>query len=392
MPTLENTLPTKKTRIAVAMSGGVDSNMVAYLLAKAGHEVVGFTAWTLNGPGKCCNDALVSAGRVCESLNIPYDTVDLRAEFSHYVMDYYNDSYTAGLTPNPCVECNQYVKWEKLVVYAREKLDVEYVATGHYAQIDRSGPQIKVFRSIDETKDQTYMMSRVLKRDFEHALFPLGHMTKKDVVQMARSVEMPEADGKESQDICFVLDGHANYMKGLQGSRPGDIIDMDTGETLGQHEGCFGFTIGQRKGVKVSANRPIYVIKIDPKTNRVYVGDKSHLETREFKVLANRWLHKEQMEQSQYPLRVMAKIRYNSPPVLATVSLESDPSTDEKILRVTLDEPLSAVTPGQICAFYDPTFTELWGGGYIEKYLRHKPFDPLSQQELPNLSCSPITS
>lgn len=136
-----NTLPTTKKRIVVAMSGGVDSSVAAYLLAQQGHDLVGLTAWTLNGPGKCCNDALVNAGRVCEMLGMPYDTVDLRAEFAHYVMDYYNNSYEAGLTPNPCVECNRYVKWERLVDYARRELGVDYVATGHYAKLHHTPPR-----------------------------------------------------------------------------------------------------------------------------------------------------------------------------------------------------------------------------------------------------------
>ncbi len=384
---LENTLPKEKKRIAVAMSGGVDSSVTALLLARAGHEIVGFTAWTLNGPGKCCNDALVNAGRVCEMLGVPYDTVDLRAEFSHYVMDYYNNSYEAGLTPNPCVECNRYVKWEKLAEYARNELGADYVATGHYAQIDRRDG-LRVFRSVDERKDQTYMMARVYPKDFETALFPLGHMTKPQVVEIAREAGIPEADGKESQDICFVLDGHANYMKNVFGPKPGPIVDFDTGKILGEHEGCFGFTVGQRKGVKVAAGRPIYVIKVDPKTNTVYVGDKEHLETTRFRVLSTNWLRPEMARPDAFPMRIMAKIRYNTPPKPALVM--SGASADELI--VELDEPVAAVTAGQICAFYDIHNVELLGGGYIEKYLKHAAFDPATKTELPNLYCETSSS
>ncbi len=382
----KNYLPEKPTKIAVAMSGGVDSNVTAYLLSQMGHELVGFTAWTLNGPGKCCNDALVNAGRVCEMLNIPYDTVDLRAEFSHYVMDYYHNSYKAGLTPNPCVECNQYVKWDKLVQYAREELDVEYVATGHYAQVtDRnSDGLVNVFRSIDERKDQTYMMARVSQQDYQHALFPLGHMTKPEVVEIAKHVDIPEADGKESQDICFVLDGHAKYMGRQFGEQKGPIIDIDQDKVIGEHPGFYGFTIGQRRGVNVAANRPVYVIKVDPKNNAVFVGDKQHLETSKFRVLSSRWLQPRFENDNNFPLKTMVKFRYNTPPAMAEVTL--DPNDDDALI-VQTDAPVMAITPGQIAAFYDENFVELWGGGYIEKFIPQQTFDPEKAGELPDLNC-----
>jgi tRNA-specific 2-thiouridylase len=377
-----NTLPTSKKRIAVAMSGGVDSSVAAYLLAQQGHDLVGLTAWTLNGPGKCCNDALVNAGRVCEMLGMPYDTVDLRAEFAHYVMDYYNNSYEAGLTPNPCVECNRYVKWERLVDYARRELGVDYVATGHYAKLHHTPQGVKVYRSRDEHKDQTYMMARVYPQDLQYTIFPLGEMTKPEVVALAREVDLPTAYSKESQDICFVLDGQAKYMEDVFGVRPGPIVDMDTGAVLGEHEGYFRYTIGQRKGVKVAAGRPIYVVKVDPATNTVYVGDKHHLETVAFRVRSVNWLE----PPGAFPFTSMVKIRYNSPPTLATVT--PDPA-DSDTLLVSMVAPQMAVTPGQIAAFYDPDFLQLWGGGYIETYLAHEAFDPAAQKPLPDLFCSP---
>lgn len=376
-----NTLPTERKRIAVAMSGGVDSSVAAYILAQQGHDLVGLTAWTLNGPGKCCNDALVNAGRVCEMLNIPYDTVDLRAEFSHFVMNYYNDSYEAGLTPNPCVECNRYVKWEKLVDYARQELGVEYVATGHYAKLHHTDGGVQVYRSRDEHKDQTYMMARVYPKDLQYTIFPLGDMTKPEVVALAREVDLPTAYSKESQDICFVLEGQAKYMEDVFGLRPGPILDMDTGNVLGEHEGYFRYTVGQRKGVKVAAGRPIYVIKVDPSTNTVYVGDKHHLETSRFKVRAVNWL----AEPNGYPFESMVKIRYNTPPSLGFVRL-SDEDPDTWI--VDLAAPQMAITPGQIAAFYDTAFSQLWGGGYIETYLSHLDFDPdVAKENLPDLYC-----
>lgn len=386
---LVNTLPASPAKIAVAMSGGVDSSMVAYLLAQQGHQLVGFTAWTLNGPGKCCNDALVNAGRVCEQLGIPYDTVDLRAEFFHYVMDHYHRSYEAGLTPNPCVECNRYVKWDKLVAYAKETWDVDYVATGHYAQVFHGPTVSRLFRSADTRKDQTYMMARVFQDDLRAALFPLGNMVKSDVVAMAQAAQLPTAHSKESQDVCFVLDGQANYLQGVFGKRPGPIIDVDTGKTLGQHSGYFSYTLGQRKGLSVAAGRPVYVVRIDKDNNTVYVGDAQHLETRQFTVRAPHWLRPDFPSPSDFPLRACVKIRYNSPPCLATVTpAQAQPDAMPDTLDVLLDTPQMAVTPGQVAAFYDEGFQEVFGSGYIEAHLAQAPFDPSREVLLPDLHCS----
>lgn len=379
-----NYLPTEKKRIAVAMSGGVDSSVAAYLMAKAGHEIVGLTAWTLNGPGKCCNDALVNAGRVCEMLGVEYDTVDLRAEFSHFVMDYYNNSYEAGLTPNPCVECNRHVKWELLVRYAVEELGVDYVATGHYAILQPASHGMNVYRSVDEHKDQTYMMTRVYPKDLARTLFPLGEMTKPEVYALARELDLPTAYSKESQDICFVLNGQHNYMDLTFGKRKGDIVDIDTGKVLGEHDGYYRFTLGQRKGIGVAAGRPVYVVKIVPHTNTVYLGDAYHLDSTTFTVLSPNWLTPELEKPEAFPLECMVKIRYNSPPVMGRVEkLADSPDT----LKVTLCQPQSAITPGQIAAFYDAEFRQLFGGGYIERYLPHEPFDDSKRDNLPDLYC-----
>jgi tRNA-uridine 2-sulfurtransferase len=364
---LPNSLPPKKTRIAVAMSGGVDSTMAAFLLARQGYELVGFTAWTLDGPGKCCNDALVNAGRVCEQLGIPYDVVDLRDTFQHFVKDHFARSYTAGITPNPCVECNRHVKWTPMVNYALEHLDVDMVATGHYARLFQnpfsSDAPVEVYRAADSRKDQTYMMARVFREDLQKTVFPLGNWLKPDVVALAQAEGLPTAHSKESQDVCFVLDGQANYLKGELGVQPGPVVDLDTGQVVGEHEGHYLFTLGQRKGVKVAAGRPIYVVSIDATTNTVFVGDEHHLETRQFVVRAMHWINPPR----QFPFSAQVKIRYNSPPVPATLY----PTDTEGDYTVTLDLPTKAVTPGQIAVVYDRNFEQLLGGGYIEQFLPH---------------------
>lgn len=387
-----NFIPKPKKRIAIAMSGGVDSSVAAYLMSRSGHELVGLTAWTLNGPGKCCNDALVNAGRVCEMLGMDYDTVDLRAEFSHYVMDYYNNSYNRGLTPNPCVECNRYVKWELLVDYAVKSLGVDYVATGHYAVLEQSTSgkgDVKILRSADEHKDQTYMMARVYPKDLEKTIFPLGEMKKPDVVQLAKEVSLPTAYSKESQDICFVLKGQHHYMDQVLGKKKGLVLDFDTGKQLGEHEGHYRFTLGQRKGIGVATGRPVYVVKIDAESNTVYLGDMHHLQRSTFCVQNPNWLDSELESARAYPFNSMVKIRYNSPPVLGTVSLLNPGELDT--LKVTLYQPQLAVTPGQIAAFYDVAYRQLYGGGYIDSFLSHEVLSAEGWEEkknnLPNLHC-----
>jgi tRNA-uridine 2-sulfurtransferase len=382
-PHLPNSLPPKGSKIAVAMSGGVDSSVAALVLANAGYELVGFTAWTLDGPGKCCNDALVNAGRVCEQLGIPYDAVDLRDSFQHYVKDHYHQSYLAGLTPNPCVECNRHVKWEPLIQYAVDTWGVDYVATGHYARIDHaSHGTFKVYRGADTRKDQTYMMSRVYRLDLAKTIFPLGQMLKPDVVAMAQAAELATAYSKESMDVCFVLDGQANYLTGVLGETPGPIVDIQTGKTVGQHKGHYLFTLGQRKGVQVAAGRPVYVVKLDPASNTVYIGDAHHLDTTRFLAKSVYWLD----EPTQWPILCRVKIRYNSPAELAWVQPDSTYTPgEENDMVVTLLAPARAITNGQIAAFYDEADEQLLGGGYIGAYLGHTPF--LGQQGMPTNYC-----
>lgn len=357
----------RKPRIAVAMSGGVDSSIAAYLLAQEGYDLVGFTAWTLNGPGKCCNDALINAGRVCEMLGMEYDTVDLRESFAHFVMDYYENSYRQGLTPNPCVECNRHIKWERLIDYARNSLGADFVATGHYARVDHlPDGQVRVYRGKDERKDQSYMLARVKPEDLRYTLFPLANYQKPELVELAKKVNIPTAYSKESQDVCFVLNGQADYITQKLGIKKGPIVDIDTGKTVGEHNGHYLYTLGQRKGVGVAAGRPVYVVKIDTDTNTVYIGDDHHLQCQTFLAKAVSWIH----EPEEDLFEAMVKIRYNTPP---------SPAVCQKIgndVKVTFQVPVSAITPGQIAAFYDLGNTEIRGGGYVENYLTHSEFIP----------------
>lgn len=382
-----NWLPERPSRIAVGMSGGVDSSAIAYMLKEMGHEVVGLTAWTLNGPGTCCNDALVNAGRVCEALGCEFDTVDLRAEFHHYVMDYYEKSYQAGLTPNPCVECNRYVKWERLVDYAQEALNCEYIATGHYLSMRRpqgEAGDFTIHRAVDERKDQTYMLARVFPKDLKRALFPLGLWQKADVLAYAKERGIIESSYKESVDVCFVLDGQANYLKGVLGEKTGPIVDIETQEILGTHQGHWLFTKGQRKGLGVAAGVPIYVIKTDALTNTVYVGSSIHLESTTFKLKRMNWFKPPRAQELD---AVMIKVRYAGQPTLGTLRPDPTGTADEDYV-VTLQAPQHAITPGQIAAIYDASFQQLLGGGYIDAMLVHEAFDASHAPALPDLNAA----
>jgi tRNA-uridine 2-sulfurtransferase len=381
-----NWLPETPSRIAVGMSGGVDSSAIAYMLKEMGHEVVGLTAWTLNGPGSCCNDALINAGRVCEQLGCEFDTLDLRAEFQHYVQQYYNQSYAAGITPNPCVECNRYIKWERLVQYARETLNCEFIATGHYLNARRPqgmpGP-VHLHRAVDERKDQTYMLARVRPEDLHHALFPLGLWQKQDVLAYASERGIISNAYKESVDVCFVPDGQANYLQGVLGKRMGDIREVMTNALLGSHEGHWLFTRGQRKGLGIAHAFPLYVIRTDATTNTVYVGGREHLQCERFTVKEMSWLRPPTPEELS---QVQVKVRYAGSPSMGSMV----PHVTEGQYAIEMLSPQDAVTPGQIAAIYDVDFSELLGGGYIETYLQQQPFDAETAPALPEPAACPI--
>jgi len=263
------------------------------------------------------------------------------------------------------VECNRHIKWERLIDYARHKLKADYVATGHYARLEHSDDgSVRLFRGADSHKDQTYMLARVKPEDLRYTVFPLAYMQKPDLVKLAQEMGIPTAFSKESQDVCFVLNGQANYLTTLLGQDNGPIVDIETGQVLGEHGGHFLYTLGQRKGVGVAAGHPIYVVKIDPTTNTVYVGDKHHLERRVFIAKEVSWIN-----EPGPAFQAMVKIRYNTPAALADCQKLND--TD---VAVSFMDPALAVAPGQIAAFYDITDTELLGGGYIETHLQHADF------------------
>ncbi len=330
------------------MSGGVDSSTVAALLKEAGHEVVGLFMRLAAEPA--------DAQRVAEHLGIAFEAVDFAAE-REALIAYLCAEYDAGRTPNPCVACNRWNKFGRLLDHARA-LGCERLATGHYVRLAERGGRLVLRRGLDPAKDQSYVLSRLTQEQLAGALFPLGELRKEDVRRIARERGLPVHESKESQDICFVPG--RNYLAVLRERmadriRPGPILDT-SGRVLGEHPGCQGFTIGQRQGLRVALGSPRYVVRIDRAANAVVIGTREELERTAMRVSDVNW-----MAFAEPPERIEAavQIRYNHTPVPAAIEPQPDGGA-----RVAFARPESAITPGQAAVFYDGD--TVLGGGWIE--------------------------
>jgi len=356
---------TRKERVVVGMSGGVDSSATAALLVEQGYDVIGITLklWPQDcvnrAEDKCCGpQAVTDARAVCHQLGIPYYLVDEAAEFQKMVIDYFAAEYKAGRTPNPCVMCNQHLKFGNFIRKARQ-LGAEKIATGHFARVERDAATGRKLmkRGMDRRKDQSYFLFSLRQDQLARVIWPLGEKTKSDTREVARHCQLKTADKEESMEICFVPD--RDYGKFLRDARlvenhTGDIVDIH-GNVLGQHEGIEFYTIGQRKGLGIATGKPLYVIEVDPETNRVIVGDDALLEKDEFVVDRCNWIP---FDEPAGPIEVLAKIRYNHPGVLATVT-----PRDALTAHVKLHIPQRAITPGQAAVFYQDDL--VMGGGWI---------------------------
>ena len=350
-------------RVVVAMSGGVDSSVAAAILKKEGYEVIGVTMrlWS-EGDGdspaphrRCCSvEEVEDARRVCQVLDIPFYVVNFEAQFRTHVVDYFCREYLRGRTPNPCLACNKWIKFDSLLNKAMA-LGAEYLATGHYARIERHNEGYRLIKALDSGKDQSYVLYALRQKEMEHLLFPMGLYRKSEARKMAQGLGLPVWDKEESQETCFIFNGdYRHFLAERSSHQPGDIVDAD-GKVRGRHSGIAFYTVGQRRGLGVVSREPLYVLSIDRVSNRVVVGSDEQLLRSELVASEVSFVSG---EAPQEPVEVTAKIRYKSPEARAVLY------PDGGRVRLLFEEPQRAITPGQAVVFYDRDV--VLGGGIIE--------------------------
>lgn len=358
-------MKSKKT-VVVGMSGGVDSSVAAYLLKQQGYDVIGVTMqiWQeedrcqIEQEGGCCGlSAVEDARRVAEQLNIPYYVMNFRKEFQEKVIDYFVKEYRQGHTPNPCIACNRYVKWESLL-HKSLAIGADYIATGHYARIQRlPNGRYTICCSGVARKDQTYALYNLTQQQLQHTLFPIGEYDKSRIREIAEEAGLQVAHKPDSQEICFVPDGdYASFIERETGvpERQGNFVNQ-AGEILGRHKGISHYTVGQRKGLGIALGVPVFVTEIRPDTDEVVLGTGQDVFTGQLTANSLNCMAVDHFEKGQ---RVLAKIRYNHEGAPAVIA-----DAGEDRIRLSFDEPVRAVTPGQAVVLYEGDY--VLGGGTI---------------------------
>ena len=359
--------PKKETKVVVAMSGGVDSSVVAALMKKEGYDVTGITLklyddtkQSAEGRQCCAGQDIIDAKRVSEKININHEILYYQKKFRSEVIDSFIDSYTSGETPIPCVQCNQTVKFRDLFKYAKD-LNADALITGHYVSRFQKNGHASMYRAKDHNRDQSYFLFSTTQEQLDYLRFPLGEIDKSETRTIAKELNLNVADKPDSQDICFVPNG--DYSSVIKKFRPesfkkGKIIDI-TGKQIGEHEGIINYTIGQRKGIKISSSKPLYVININADNNTVIVGEKENLEIkeiqlRELNILASK---------KEFDEIINIKVRSTGRLLKAKINFFKDKA------RIKILDKETGISPGQACVFYskDEFGDKVLGGGWIDK-------------------------